>query len=79
MKVLKAGWVLADQIPIPWLTIRGSLSQGLRKWTIREENILDHCYTISSAYHAEARVALGLTNQVMAQFDPCIEAEITTP
>ena len=56
---------------------KGNLSHELPKYKqfidcpTREENILDHCYTtISSAYHAVPRAALGLSDHVMVHLIP---------
>ena len=51
---------------------KGNLTRELPKYKqfikcpTREENILDHCYTtVSSAYHAVPRAALGLSDHVI--------------
>lgn len=56
---------------------KGNLSQELPKYRqfikcpTREENTLDHCYTtVSRAYHAVPRAALGLSDHVMVHLIP---------
>ena len=47
------------------------------KCPTREENILDHCYTtVSSAYHAVPRAALGLSDHVMVHLIPAYRQKL---
>ena len=62
---------------------KGNLSRELPKYKqfikcpTREENILDHCYTtVSSAYHAVPRAALGLSDHVMVHLIPAYRQKL---
>ena len=62
---------------------KGNLSRELPKYKqfikcpTREENILDHCYTtVSRAYHAVPRAALGLSDHVMVHLIPAYRQKL---
>ncbi|KAK3537150.1 hypothetical protein QTP70_002600 [Hemibagrus guttatus] len=64
---------------------KGNLSHELPKYKqfikcpTREGNVLDHCYTtISGAYRAVPRAALGQSDHIMVHLFSCIQAEIKT-
>ena len=47
------------------------------KCPTREDNILDHCYTtVSSAYHAVPRAALGHSDHIMVHLIPAYRQEL---
>lgn len=61
---------------------KGNLSQELPKYRqfvkcpTREKNTLDHCYTtVSNAYHAVPRAALGLSDHVTIHLIPLIQTK----
>ena len=62
---------------------KGNLTHELPKYRqfikcpTREENILDHCYTtVSSAYHAVPRAALGHSDHVMIHLIPAYRQKL---
>ena len=62
---------------------KGNLTRELPKYRqyikcpTREENILDHCYTtVSSAYHAVPRAALGHSDHVMVHLIPAYRQKL---
>src|SRR4029434_3536713 len=62
---------------------KGNLTRELPKYKqfikcpTREENILDHCYTtVSSAYHAVPRAALGFAYHVMVHLIPAYRQKL---